>query len=326
MPAMSVVVLAVVALLSAAAAAGVSVFARARVSAQPVDVDVDAETELLIACLAQPGLAHALSTHPELQLDGKSCLTAEAFTADRVEAWQNLLADTAAVEPTDAQVRLAITVASVALDRQTYRGHGLLTETGDSSAPLRWAPPPVSILRLAISAVLVAGATAVLAPSVYAIAGIAGIAGLVLWLLTGLLVAWVDRDTLCIDLPVAAAGYAAAIGCVLVGTGLTTSVIAAAGIAVMLTVTLGVFTLIYRRVRGVSGLGTGDLMLLPVLLFVPIALGAPWEIAAWGLGAAGALFVLEAAVVRRRSSTPSAFGPALIAGYTLAWAVAALLA
>lgn len=317
--------LAAICVLSAAAAVAVTFLARTRVVAQPVDVDVDAESDLLVACLAQPGLARALHTHPELQLDGASCLTAEAFTADRVQAWENLLTDTADADPTPEQLRLAIQVASVALDRQTYRGHGLLTETGDASAPLRWAPPPVSIVRLAVSAVLVATATAVLAPSVYALAGVAGVAGLVAWLLTGLLVAWVDRDTLCIDLPVAAAGYAAAIACVLVGTGLSTSVIAAAGISVMLTLVLGAFTLIYRRVRGVSGLGTGDLMLLPVLLFVPIALGAPWEIAAWGLGAAGALFVVEAALVRRRSSTPSAFGPALIAGYTLAWAVSIFL-
>ena len=74
--------LAAICVLSAAAAVAVTFLARTRVVAQPVDVDVDAESDLLVACLAQPGLARALHTHPELQLDGASCLTAEAFTAD----------------------------------------------------------------------------------------------------------------------------------------------------------------------------------------------------------------------------------------------------
>jgi hypothetical protein len=86
---------------------------------------------------------------------------------------------------------------------------------------------------------------------------------------------------------------------------------------------------VYHRIRGVSGLGSGDLFLVVPLLAIPILLGAAPLAALWGLlaGMSIAVAVVGVAVASgaRARDAAFAFGPYLATGWPFGWALFELL-
>ena len=299
-------------LVTAAVAAAACLLVPARVRRQPVPVDVDAENLVLeTAGTAQhDDLAAVVSVDWFTSTNRRSHWIAAAGHTPGLGDDEAALAETLdrlAPDVRDAVIAMGVT----AEDRELYQGAATLETTGDDDTPYRWQPATPGWRRLTLTAVIagVIGATTI--GPVSSTVGWLGVAALLVWLVTGVVLAWVDVDTLFIDLPVAAIGYGTA------SIAAAAASWAASGAAALVS---GVTALVASALF--VGFGGGDFMILPALVAVPLWLGAAATSVAWGIVIASVVAIATWLYSSRgrsnRLRVPFPYGPALIVGFAAA--------
>jgi hypothetical protein len=297
---------------------------------QPVSFDVNAEAELIAAVLAEPSqyrlvcaaepadftwAAHRniwaafdslaipcvdMAHINEAKKSGVPALTLkvtepEDLRAAVIAALENPddLSELDGVRDDVPVLRSGRHVIEAAADRNAYAGSSAVQNTGERDTPMRRVYAAPRLPRLAVVASIAASGAAA---ATYAASG-----------------GWLSA--LSLGLAVAAAGTSE------LRTALTYSIGAVAG--------LWVFGAAYRKLRGVTGLGAGDLFLVGPLMAFPILLGATPAAAFTGLwvGMVAAVLVVGIGVVsgRRRRDAAFAFGPYLALGWPFGWALTVFL-
>lgn len=312
-------------LVTAAAAAAACLLVPARVRRQPVPVDVDAENLVLetAGTTQHDDLAAVVSVDWFTSTNRRShWITAAGHTpglGDDEAALAETL-DRLAPDVRDAVIAMGVT----AEDRELYQGAATLETTGDDDTPYRWQPATPGWRRLTLTAVIagVIGGTTI--GPVSSTVGWLGVAALLVWLVTGVVLAWVDVDTLFIDLPVAAIGYGtASIAAAAASWAASGAAALVSGVTALVASALFVgFVVAYSRLRGISGMGGGDFMILPALVAVPLWLGAAATSVAWGIVIASVVAIATWLYSSRgrsnRLRVPFPYGPALIVGFAAA--------
>lgn len=237
-------------------------------------------------------------------------------------------------------VRVGARVLAAGEDRRLYGGRAAPRETGEREIPLAraYTDPPLArrtLVRgtLGVGAALGAALVGALGLGVAA----STLATLAVWVIVagGALIALVDHDTMYLDDQVyvvtAVGGWAlAAAADLIAGDGGRL----VAGLAVV-AATAAVFegaNVLYERVRGRTGMGRGDSMILVLSAGVPSAVTGAWVVGVDGVVAGLALGVIGAVGMMVRGwlgrgprftrQTPFAFGPYLAAGWLVAWGLA----
>ena len=351
--------------ISAAAAIPAARFASKLTAAQPIEADVDAEADMLAAVLAEPkryrqcvearpedftwepyarlwALISATSTpcsdQAEIDEAEKYGVEARTITLDSDElaaklraagADTGVLAELAERSVTSGHLEAGGKVLAAAHDRNTYVGATRITTAAN---PTREAPLERHLVAPSrgrqIFAACVAGAGA--AAAVWAAgATIAAAATLVLWVAVLVVLALVDYDTLYIDMRLYWAGTAAVTAAALTTDGATDRLANAAIWGIGAAAAMWIIAVGYGKLRGIAGLGSGDVFLTAPLFGIPILLGADPQAALWGLlaGMVISIVVVGVAVIagRRSKDTPFAFGPYLAVGWPFGWALFELL-
>jgi hypothetical protein len=355
-------------ILTAAAVAGVAsvplAYAAAKLTVtQPVSYDVGAEAELIAAILAEPSqyrlvcatepadftfeahrniwaafdtLAVACTDMAHIDEAEKSGVPALTLSVTEPEDLRNAVA-AALANPGDLDELDGVgddtpvlssgrRVIAAAADRNAYAGSSAVRDTGVRDTPMERVYATPTISRLAT----VAGITAVAAAAAtYAAAGSWMVnAAIVCWTLVLVVIALVDYDTLYIDMGVFWVGSLASVGLAVAAAG-TSDIATAAMYSAGAVAGLWLFGALYRKLRGVTGLGSGDLFLVGPLMAFPIILGATPAAALTGIwaGMVAAVLVVGFGVVtgHRRRDAAFAFGPYLAFGWPFGWALTVLL-
>jgi hypothetical protein len=305
-------------------------FAARRAAAQPLPVDQDAEAQVLAAVAADPSLLDELT---EL---GAEMFTLRAHSAawERITADPGQVAEHLAADPDLAHLgemsvgrrdglRAASTVYTHHEDRTVYVGGVGLLRTDDPVVAY-WRPH-VEPRRGRIWAALTLGPLGIAAATQL---------GQNLWqdlalfvaVIAGLVIAFVDIDTLLIDLRTLFASLGVVFA-LLTGDALTRSdwstMVMALGVTAAFAVFLFTANAMTRLLRGVDGMGMGDLQLLPLTVAVPAAIAGTWMFALHAFLGALLIFLGQVALVAIRSKRsmrgiPYPFGPALTYGWVVA--------
>jgi hypothetical protein len=330
---------------------------------QPVSFDVNAEAELIAAVLAEPSQYRLVcAAEPadftwaphrniwaafdslaipcvdmahinEAKKSGVPALTLKVTEPEDLRA-----AVIAALEKPDdlseldgvredvPVLRSGRHVIEAAADRNAYAGSSAVQNTGERDTPMRRIYAAPRLARLGIVAGI--AATGAAAATYAASGGWLVVTAILCWTFVLSVIALVDYDTMYIDMRVFWAGSALSLGLAVAAAGtselrtaLTYSVGAVAG--------LWIFGALYRKLRGVTGLGAGDLFLVGPLMAFPILLGATPAAAFTGLwvGMVAAVLVVGIGVAsgRRRRDAAFAFGPYLALGWPFGWALTVFL-
>lgn len=307
-----------------------------RAAAQPVWVDVEAEAVCVAGLRDDPGRAGRLGpndlTRPEyVRIWAVLAAGGDATHLDPQAAAVLAALDDAEVDDA-AFAAAAARVLDAAADRERFNGASRLVPTGDPDAPLRRTRMRLNGTRVTIGALVGAVAGGVGAAVTDGVPALVAV-----WVLSFAAVeaAFVDADTMYLDTPIWWPACALAWGATAwalvdegrvgaLGVGLAT----VAGLAVALFLA----DRTYRAVRGVSGLGSGDTMILVGTAGVPGALTGSIAVGFWAFLAA---LVLAVAVelprtIRAGSGVdaadedagrqPFALGPFLAVGWIVALA------
>jgi hypothetical protein len=220
-------------------------------------------------------------------------------------------------------------VIAAAADRNTYVGASAIVDTDPQTReqPLRRLYTPPTVKRSAFAALVAAAGVG--AATWAAGSTVAAAATVVVWFCALIAIAIVDHDTLYIDMRLFWAATAAAVALSMAVDGAVDRIGTAAAWGFGSAGAMWLVGAIYHRIRGVSGLGSGDLFLVVPLLAVPILLGAAPLAALWGLlaGMSIAVAVVGVAVATgaRARDAAFAFGPYLATGWPFGWALFELL-
>lgn len=289
----------------------------------------DAQCEAAAAAIDQQAFTASV-------LDGLEPEDRTFFASVSVAEWVSSQADSAVMDS-------AAAVLDAGTERRAYPGSTpvVLDPDADVLDPSR--PPlirpvvPVSSARRWFTAVCV-GVAAALLPTIVDAGGFSSpaswtvaLASLLVLLGMSAALAWVDADTLFIDMPVWVAGTAASwvlAAAALWWAGmpgqLVTGLVAVAVVALLFEGT----NALYKMVRGRAGQGFGDTLIIVGTVGVPAAVTGSFSAAYAAVMASLVLSVLGwivfAASGKATKSTPFAFGPWLAAGWVagvFAWAV-----
>lgn len=336
---------------SLALARPVATFAARRVLAQPVGVAIGAERSVLGAVLANPDNYEtvAVMTSEDFYDEGHQRLWEHVVTAVAAGGLDDLrttdpelverLRELGAAEKLDrkALIRAGERVVTAAGDRGDLAGGGAVRVSNDPEYPLVREYQPPSWWRTFAVAVTMA----LLLVGSSLLTELLGrgraettldLVALAIVIVTGAVVSLVDIDTMYLDGPVFWWG---ALGAwLLTGFGALTnggSGRVVAGILVVLG-TAGLFegaNLIYRAVRGFSGMGFGDTLILIVTAGVPTVITGSWIVGGYSViggllcGVVGWAATWVRGIAgwgpRVTRTTPFAFGPYLEVGWLLSW-------
>lgn len=226
----------------------------------------------------------------------------------------------------DECVQASSAVMSAGMDRSSLNGASVISWSPQQQRPVR-LPAPVTVRRSVLSALLAAvwtlGLLALLASGAYAASVLAAAALTASWLVLGvgmLVIAFVDYDTLYLDMPVwavttVAAWVLAVVAAVAAGdpsrllAGVVTAAITAAVFEIL--------NVLYKLVRGRSGQGFGDTLIVLASVGVPAALTGSWVMGYVSVMAALVIAIVWFALSRvgkHDTTTPFAFGPFLALG------------
>jgi len=220
-------------------------------------------------------------------------------------------------------------IYSSGLDRTRYVGNSKVVRTGDPLAPLmRDASRPTKAHILVYLLVMFTGTLVSLSVGTAVSSGVAAVAyaASMLVLLSGGIV-WtiVDLDTLYIDVPTlllfgGSAWALTAIGAFISGT--LANVLTALAATLVVVGSVFIMSLGHAKLRGNPGMGTGDFMLMPATLGVPVAITGMWVMTNWILLTSLILGILGWVVKYLKVQdfgrrTPYAFGPYLACGWVL---------
>lgn len=149
-------------------------------------------------------------------------------------------------------------------------------------------------------------------------------AALLALIVTAAMIAWVDLDTLYLDVPVWAFGTAVCwltAGAYALSVGNPASVLVAAITVVVITGLFEGVNWIHKKLRGRDGQGFADNLIMVATIGVPTILVGDWLVAYWcvmaGLLAAVAVFAVRALMSPGSGRQPFAFGPMLAVGWYL---------
>lgn len=312
---------------------------RSRAVAQKVSCEVDAEVEVLEVAKTRADL---------IAVAVGAGMNAESFTCPaRSRRWAELAAaasemctyteETAAdykPESGDQEAKIFVKqgekVLAAQLDRESFEGALPVVRSSSEERPLRFENRPVSRQRFVFSALWML--ISVLVSSVAA-SGNFGLAALMAVAGYGLSVTLVDHDTLFIDYPTFAVGTAASWGLVLLAVqqGELASDNAVMGLIVTAgwILTYKTIDIVLRIVRGVNGLGGGDLLIMISTTGVPVAVTGSLTLGIYAMLATGLLaiaFAIGRKVFTGRSHRDAfALGPFLSAGWLVAYPVLHIL-
>jgi prepilin signal peptidase PulO-like enzyme (type II secretory pathway) len=228
-------------------------------------------------------------------------------------------------------------VVGAAGDRGNMGGSAVVTVTGDFDVPLRRdyvAPTQNSILitMVAVAVGLFAAPYLIGSMGLGVSASLLGLGALWAVILSGVVVSQVDLATMYVDYKVFGWAVIASWGlCAVAALVESNPHRLLAGVVIVLA-TAGMFeglNFLFKLIRGVSGMGFGDTLILIVTGGVPAALTGSWSLGMYCV--IGGLFTgifawlctcvygLTGQGVRVTRTTPFAFGPYLEIGWVLAW-------
>ena len=244
--------------------------------------------------------------------------------------------DAPVLDSGEAIVEAASHVASAGGDRRRYEA-GRLQATSDPDRPLERTPIVITRSRRIIAGLL-GGSAGVLCVLTAPVTGttighvLFGLSMAVV-AITLIVVGYIDTDTLCIDPQILWSGTA--LGFLLAGIAIAqidkwAAVVLAGGFFAIMAAMLWLLSRAYSKIRGIEGLGGGDLQLLVLAVGYPTMLAAAPLAGILALLIGCVLGIAYAGILHFRDrgfgrQTPFALGPSLAIGVGAGWLVYVIL-
>jgi len=309
-----------------------------RTRQQPTPISVPDERTTIAGALQHPDLLPELSALSPHDFTGPHRPALWAAITEQVPTGGNTLA-THLDDPTEDELAAscnthpnlsatdlaaaAQTVADAADQRTRYQGRAPLTFDTD---PPTYQPPPPTPTRTGTISLLLGTAAATTTWLLGGTARPLELVAMLTLIATLTIISLVDLDTLLIDVPTLLLGTAAPLAILTLHhtiNGTTATLTTAIVATTLLGVALWLTDLAYRHVRGHSGLGGGDQLLLPAAVAIPTIVSGDILLIPLSLVAAGILAltttVTRAAAGRTGFRQPLAFGPYLTTGWLAGW-------
>lgn len=286
-------------------------------------------------------------SEPETSKEAQAAEHWESVSDTLTNDERNLFQDGEVVTNTRMLMKRGYFILDAVADRGTHMGVGVIEKGKPGEKAWMRRATPVTRTRLIFGAVssfvlgtgagLLSFSTASAVPGlqVYGPGEMVWRGGMEAWfgllamlvvVLAGVVLTFVDYDTMYIDVPIL--GVAT-----LLGVGFAVLSAWSAGDlerlwylapAAVVAVALEVIGAIYKKIRGKSGWGFGDTLLIFLFFGVPSLVAGAWMLGVWGiaiagLGFAGGYIVLSRKDKTANEKTPMAFGPYLIMAWLPTW-------
>lgn len=308
-----------------------------RTSRQPIPYDGPAESRVVEWARSVPGraalcgLGADVFTHHDRRAEWSALLS--ALPAGVPTGASPLVSAHGAAETLPAEIEEDVrTVADLFAERELYPGASGWEERDDAIHSLVRVVQKPSVTRTAVHAGVMGVATGVVTWLLAGVDRVGGegwaLAAAILLISSSLVIAAVDHDTLFLDTPTLALAGGGAWMCAVFcswGRGDDLSLRVGVFVALAWSGCFVLVNLIYKVLRGITGMGFGDVLITLVAAGVPVVLSGEPLVGFTGIVAAmvlALLWQLPKLVLKRIGGRDAfALGPFLGSGWIVSWVV-----